>query len=151
MGIVAAPNRNVGTTLLGTIVVSVVWCTVAEKVSLRAHHCGQESLVAREKKRIPIRYGDTGSLYSICDSINSLSPYSCLSQCTAQTRILAKIPKNRQKKENIKPPYSHFSKGRDQKPSFSNRRDPEGLTGCKRGKSHGSKKLPAGVINFGLL
>ena len=49
LGIVAAPHRNVGTTLLWTIVVSVVWCTVAEKVSLRAHHCEQESLVAREK------------------------------------------------------------------------------------------------------
>ena len=42
LGVVAAPHQNVGTTLLWTIVVSVVWCTVAEKVSLRAHHCGQE-------------------------------------------------------------------------------------------------------------
>ena len=47
--------------------------------------------------------------------------------------------------------YSRCTGGRPKKPPFSNGRDPVDLPGCKRGKSHGSKKLPAGVINFGLL
>ena len=40
---VGAPYWKVGITLLWTTPISVVWCTVAEKVSLRAQHYGRES------------------------------------------------------------------------------------------------------------
>ena len=45
LGAIDAPCWNVGTTLLWSFVVSVIWCTIAEKVSLRAQHCGRESLI----------------------------------------------------------------------------------------------------------
>ena len=46
------------------------------------HITVDKSLWLHVKNRIPMRYGDTESLYSICNSFNSLSPNSCLSQCT---------------------------------------------------------------------
>ena len=49
LGIIGAPYRNVGTTLSWIIVTSVIWYTGAGKMSLRAYHCGRESLVAHEK------------------------------------------------------------------------------------------------------
>ena len=60
-GIVGAPYWEVGITLPWTILISIIWCTVAEKVSLRAQHCGRESLIACEKSR----HSDTERQYQI--------------------------------------------------------------------------------------
>ena len=68
-----------------------------------------------------------------------------------QTHVLNKVPKNARKTISVNLQYFRCTGGKPKKPSFSNGRDPVDLLGCKRGKSHGSKKLPAGVINFGLL
>ena len=59
-----------------------------------------------------------------------------------------KSRKSRQKNENIKPSCSRCTEDSNQKLSFSNQTDLVGLLGCKQSKSYGSKKLPAGVINF---
>ena len=63
-GIVGAPYREVEITLPWTILISVIWCTVAEKVSSRAQHCGRESLIACEKS-CQSRHGDTERQYQI--------------------------------------------------------------------------------------
>ena len=68
-----------------------------------------------------------------------------------QTHVLNENPENARKTISVNPQYFRCTGGRPKKHSFSNGTDPLDLPGCKRGKSHGSKKLPAGVINFGLL
>ena len=58
-----------------------------------------------------------------------------------QTHVLNENPENARKTISVNLQYFHCTEGRPKKPSFSNGRDPVDLPGCKRGKSHGSKKI----------
>ena len=66
---------------------------------------------------------------------------------SVQTHVLNKIPKNARKTISVNLQYFRCTGGRPKKPSFSNGRGPVDLPGCKRGKSHGSKKLPAEILD----
>ena len=80
-GTVGAPYWKVGITLPWTIPIGVSWCTAADEVSLRAQHCGLESLIACEKS-CQSRHGDTERQYQILILPSGLNSHWLLLWCS---------------------------------------------------------------------